>query len=569
MARAWAVLLLGLCAGAAMAQQGSSLPGRGVDVPVVRQLRASTAAASLAGAGLVAMPPCRVVDTRNPEGPSGGPAIQPAGGPDRSFSLIGGACAVPSGAQAVAANVTVVAAGAVGELTLYPADQGFPGTWTISFTGSRARANNAILMLSGDGAVRVRNSASGTAHMIIDVTAYFGDAVAGPTRYRNGRLHSPITPSVASTLRSIYGAGVAAGRRADAFVKVGDSISTGSDFLSSNADVHYQPGVTPSWEYCKNLSTFFDDLNPTCQHFLAEVPGSSNMNSTEQAKRLVDHITSWDRASQSTVVGISCPSLYPRMVTELSAVNPAYSVIMCGANDVGGIGPWASFAQVVDTYAEDVAALVDLSISSNVIPLVRSTPTQTGGNDRQALYVMSLLLRAVAQSRQVPYADMHSLFDTLAGYGLRDGVHFNSGGYNRAAWYDTTNLAYGAENQNLTVLTQLDRTLQVTYNGTAALDSAPAGYTGAGTSTSPLIVDELPFVDARTASASVFYQLSLASAATVRVMMADSRSANYDVVVDGGAVQLQMFDGSLSAGVHTIEIRPVTPGEYWLAISTH
>jgi hypothetical protein len=116
--------------------------------------------------------PCRVIDTRLADGPTGGPAIQPSGSADRSFP-IGGYCVVPADAKAVSANLTVVSAAALGELTLYPADQSFPGTWTISMPLSRARANNFVLMLSAAGALKVRNSATGTVHMIIDVNGYF------------------------------------------------------------------------------------------------------------------------------------------------------------------------------------------------------------------------------------------------------------------------------------------------------------------------------------------------------------------------------------------------------------
>ena len=94
---------------------------------------------------------------------------------------------------------------------------------------------------------------------------------------------------------------------------------------------------------------------------------------------------------------------------------------------------------------------------------------------------MNHLLHAIAQSRQIPFADMYSVFKDLPGYGLRDGVHFNSGGYNRAGWYDEANLVYGIPNQNLIVTSRLDRVLEVTYKGTSFLDSQPAGYSGSGT----------------------------------------------------------------------------------------
>jgi hypothetical protein len=394
------------------------------------------------------------------------------------------------------------------------------------------------------------------------------------TRYPNGRVHSPITQNVADTIRRIYNDGASTGRQADRFVKVGDSISTGADFLSSNADVDYEEGVTNSWEYSRNLDSYYSDLSPTIEHFLAQVPGATNMNSIEEGSKLVSHVTSWDRASQSTIVSYTCPGLYDFMVDEMSDMNGAYSVIMCGANDVDGLSQWQSFEETVDLFAENVTALIDLSIGNNVIPLVRSTPTQTQASDyaqerQDALDTMNHLLRAIAQSRQIPFADMYSVFEDLPEYGLSDGVHFNSGGYNRAAWYDEANLVYGTPNQNLIVTTQFDRALEVTYIGTSFLDSQPAGYSGSGTSGDPIIIDELPFIDARTSTESVYYRLDLGGATDVRVMMAEPSDDDYQVVVDSESPDDQMFEGNLEASSHFIEIRPVNAGEYWLVIQEY
>ncbi len=54
--------------------------------------------------------PCRVVDTRNPDGPFGGPPIQ--GGRYRDFPLPQGSCGIPPTATAYALNATVVPRGA-------------------------------------------------------------------------------------------------------------------------------------------------------------------------------------------------------------------------------------------------------------------------------------------------------------------------------------------------------------------------------------------------------------------------------------------------------------------------
>jgi glucose/arabinose dehydrogenase len=76
------------------------------------------------------VPPCRVVDTRNPPGPLGGPAL--AGNTTRIFT-VGGNCGVPATAQAVAANLTVTSPTGAGFLTAFAAGAPPPGTSNINF----------------------------------------------------------------------------------------------------------------------------------------------------------------------------------------------------------------------------------------------------------------------------------------------------------------------------------------------------------------------------------------------------------------------------------------------------
>jgi hypothetical protein len=113
--------------------------------------------------------PCRVVDTRNPNGPFGGPAIQ--GGTSRNFSLPEGSCDLPLGAAAYSLNVTVVPAGRLGFLTIWPTGQQQPVVSTMNSDG-RVKANAAIV-LSGSNGAAVSVYASDTTNVILDVNGYF------------------------------------------------------------------------------------------------------------------------------------------------------------------------------------------------------------------------------------------------------------------------------------------------------------------------------------------------------------------------------------------------------------
>jgi hypothetical protein len=118
--------------------------------------------------------PCRVLDTRNPAGPLGGPAIQPAGTPDRSFA-VASSCGIPSNASAISVNVTVTSVLGSGVVSIYRGDGQPTGTTTVPLVAGRTRANNAFLQLAldGSGTIKVQNTSSSTTDLIIDVNGYF------------------------------------------------------------------------------------------------------------------------------------------------------------------------------------------------------------------------------------------------------------------------------------------------------------------------------------------------------------------------------------------------------------
>lgn len=121
--------------------------------------------------------PCRLADTRNPAGPSGGPILQD--NTTRQFP-VQELCGVPLGAKAVTVNVTAVGPTGAGFLTLYPSDITRPVVSSINFAaGEPALGNGAIVPLADnsvqtlDLAVFARVVGPGTVHMVLDVTGFF------------------------------------------------------------------------------------------------------------------------------------------------------------------------------------------------------------------------------------------------------------------------------------------------------------------------------------------------------------------------------------------------------------
>lgn len=118
--------------------------------------------------------PCRVIDTRNAEGPGGlgGPAL--VAGVSRTFQLAG-ACGIPETATAVSINVTVTQGGAAGSLTIYPGGGAVPLATAINFGAGRTRANNVMAKVQSDGlaSLSVLNGSEAAVHFILDVNGYF------------------------------------------------------------------------------------------------------------------------------------------------------------------------------------------------------------------------------------------------------------------------------------------------------------------------------------------------------------------------------------------------------------
>jgi hypothetical protein len=125
------------------------------------------------------LPPCRLLDTRNPSGPTGGPALPP--GIPRVLLVTGtagevGPCGVPATAKAIAVNLTVVGAPQSGYLRFFPGDGQVPNAAALNFSAGQTRTNNAVLMLasSGTGTLAVQNSTgSALLNVVIDVNGYF------------------------------------------------------------------------------------------------------------------------------------------------------------------------------------------------------------------------------------------------------------------------------------------------------------------------------------------------------------------------------------------------------------
>jgi hypothetical protein len=129
--------------------------------------------------GYYTVPPCRLIDTREPTDPLG--ALAPSSLREFIVSGLTTQCGIPTAATAISINVTVTQPQALGFLTVFPSDA-LPAsaTSTLNFGAGQTRANNAVLGLFphlGLGeyftTFEAQNGSAGSLQLIVDVSGYF------------------------------------------------------------------------------------------------------------------------------------------------------------------------------------------------------------------------------------------------------------------------------------------------------------------------------------------------------------------------------------------------------------
>jgi uncharacterized repeat protein (TIGR03803 family) len=129
--------------------------------------------------------PCRVADTRNPNGDLGGPYLK--GQVPRDFPVLESACFPKNlNPAAYSFNFTAVPHGPLGYLTVWPAGQSQPVVSTLNALTGTVTANAAIVPAGTGGDIEV--FASNDSDLVIDVNGYF----AAPGQ--NGLSLYPVAP---------------------------------------------------------------------------------------------------------------------------------------------------------------------------------------------------------------------------------------------------------------------------------------------------------------------------------------------------------------------------------------
>src|SRR6202045_4358511 len=140
-----------------------------------RSLHPSANAVPSTASHFITMVPCRILDTRNANGPFGGPIM--SSGETRSYNVPTGPCSgIPSNASAYSLNFSVTGTAAQGYLTAWPPGSTQPNAATMTwFAASQTLSTAAIVPASASASISVFTAA--TTHIIVDINGYFVEGV--------------------------------------------------------------------------------------------------------------------------------------------------------------------------------------------------------------------------------------------------------------------------------------------------------------------------------------------------------------------------------------------------------
>jgi PKD repeat protein len=225
-----------------------------------------------------ALPPCRVLDTRN------APNTVLTSGQARIVQIAGptSPCGIPSSAKAVSLTVTAVSPTGGGILDLYPGDK-TPTVTSIDFDPARSpRATNIIelLALNGAGTMGVLPSVAGSpgqVHLVLDVDGYFSEdalpasGAQGPLGYQTiapcrlvdtRTTNTPLVSGTVSNFTIQGNCGIPAGAVTAALNVVSVAPSNGGFFILYPSSLSAPPNVS-NLNWLAGISAIANGARPT------------------------------------------------------------------------------------------------------------------------------------------------------------------------------------------------------------------------------------------------------------------------------------------------------------------
>lgn len=245
-------------------------------------------------------------------------------------------------------------------------------------------------------------------------------------------------PGVGSirSVRDIYLRGQGLGNNANAFTKVGDSMTTNVESYDAIGRGLYNLGA-------------YSNLGVVISHFTSGGFNSFLNQSVAAGPGWTTTMALDPRFANPAV----CKSLVSPVECEYDRNKPAVAIVQLGTNDL----------QYISTgeFAGNLSRIVDISIEKGVIPVLTTIPYREGY--REKVDEFNAAIKSLASSRGVPLMDLKAAFDGLGNSGISgDGIHPS---LPPAGYSDTANFASGDALRagytvrNLLVLQTLERVL--------------------------------------------------------------------------------------------------------------
>lgn len=265
------------------------------------------------------------------------------------------------------------------------------------------------------------------------------DALTTEPEYQAGKLHSKMSAAVVLGMQEI-----ARGNRgaANAFIKVGDSITFSDNFLD-----------------CLDRATLTAD------------------EADLEATRAFFDGGSWQRRSKASTVGWHtnqplAGSPAPLDV-EIGAMKPRLAVVMLGTNDnyVGTDAP----------YRRNLSRLIDALLAKNIVPILSTIPPRAQATPNANIPRMNAIVRSVASgartnaqgqlvaggAKKIPLMDFNLALSTIPRQGLSgDGIHPNVAPRG-ACDFGETGMGYGYNVRTHLALEAIDRVKRFVLDGSS------------------------------------------------------------------------------------------------------
>lgn len=314
-----------------------------------------------------------------------------------------------------------------------------------------------------------------------------GGGYQGPSRYSFDELQSPLTESVAKTLRDI--AAMSPSSNANVFMKIGASGTVSKNLL-------YCFAGDPASNYVVDLAGH-DSLMPTIEYFRGGDAAGSTPFDRDTLAAQVGKTASWVLSGNPSPVE-----------QELSLLNPRFAFVNYGTNDMG-LG--ATYESALFPFYENMSELLDLLQANGVVPII--TGLNPRSDNTSAPYwvpTYSAVTMALAESRQLPFIHLYLASKDLPGMGLgSDGLHgtvYSTGGQTQPCVFTSEALDYNYNIRNLLTIDMLDKVKRI-VNDNETPSLVGQAWVGSGSTNDPILINKLPFSHSANTSQSPYSQI--------------------------------------------------------------